>query len=183
MINLNYLIKIQALKKFNAQLTLIKFCNKKYINILKCSAVIGKNGIGKKIEGDGRTPIGTWKIGNAYGIKNNPNCCIPYTKINNDMYWCSTSSKGERYNTLIYRSHNPDENYSQDEHLIDYPFTYKYFLDIGFNKDKIPYNGSAIFLHCWKTANTPTNGCVAISEKNIIKILQTINKNTIVTIL
>lgn len=50
MINLNYLIKIQALKKFNAQLTLIKFCNKKYINILKCSAVIEKNGIGKKLK-------------------------------------------------------------------------------------------------------------------------------------
>ncbi len=125
---------------------------------------------------------GTWKIGEAYGIKDNPGSIIPYTKITEDMYWCGTSSKGKKYNTLIRKSDDPEEDYSGDEHLIDYDISYNYLIDLGYNKYGVPYMGSAIFLHCWKSENTPTAGCVAIEEKNMVKVLQTITPGTIVTI-
>ena len=35
----------------------------------------------------------------------------------------------------------------------------------------IPGYGSAIFLHIWKKPGSPTAGCVAASEENILKIL------------
>ena len=37
------------------------------------------------------------------------------------MYWCATGANSKKYNTLIYRSDDPDADYSEDEHLMDYP--------------------------------------------------------------
>ena len=98
------------------------------------------------------------------------------------MYWCATGNNGKKYNTLIYRSEDPNADYSEDEHLIDYPVVYNYLLDLGYNKAGAPYAGNAIFLHCWRGKDTPTGGCVGISEESMIKVLQTITPGTIVTI-
>jgi L,D-peptidoglycan transpeptidase YkuD (ErfK/YbiS/YcfS/YnhG family) len=50
---------------------------------------------------------------------------------------------------------------------------YKYGIVIEYNTSPvIKGNGSAIFLHIWKGESVPTAGCVAVSEENILKILQ-----------
>ena len=98
------------------------------------------------------------------------------------MYWCATGSNENNYNKLIYKSQNPDADYSEDEHLIDYPVVYNYLLDLGYNKACAPYAGNAIFLHCWRGENSPTGGCVGISEENMVKVLKTITPGTSVTI-
>ena len=36
--------------------------------VFSCEALVGKNGPGKQSEGDVKTPLGTWTIGEAYGI-------------------------------------------------------------------------------------------------------------------
>ena len=167
-LNNTYRIAIKYIKKIYAELSIYLSKNEEYHKIFSCPAIIGKNGIGKQIEGDNKTPLGTFKIKNAYGIKNNPGIKITYTKITNEMYWCC-SSNNINYNTLIYNSTNPN-----DEHLIDYPTPYEYLLDIGYNPYCVPYIGSAIFLHCWERNNVPTAGCIAVSKESMIKILQTI---------
>ena len=131
---------------FHATLTIYKAENGQYTNLFSCPAVVGKNGPGKQSEGDTKTPLGTWIIGEAYGINDNPGSIVPYTKVTDDMYWCATGSNGKKYNTLIYRSDDPDADYSEDEHLIDYPVVYNYLLDLGYNKAGAPYAGNAIFL-------------------------------------
>ena len=175
-------IKCNTNGDFHAVLTVYQANNEKYEKLFSCPAVIGKNGPGKQSEGDNKTPLGTWIIGNAYGIAENPESKVKFTRITDDMYWCTTGSNEKKYNTLIYKSDCPNNNYSKDEHLIDYPIRYKYLLDIGYNKACAPYAGSAIFLHCWKTPETPTGGCVAISVENMVKVLKTITPGTLVTI-
>ena len=167
---------------FHAELTIYKAEGGKYNPVFTCPAVVGKNGPGKQSEGDTKTPLGTWEIGNAYGINDDPGSLIPYTKVTEDMYWCATGSNGKKYNTLIYRSDDPDADYSEDEHLIDYPIVYNYLLDLGYNKAGAPYAGNAIFLHCWKGPDSPTGGCVGVAEENMITILKTITPGTSVTI-
>ena len=50
---------------------------------------------------------------------------------------------------------------------------YKYGIVIEYNTDPvIKGNGSAIFLHIWKNESIPTAGCVAVSEENLIKIIE-----------
>ena len=142
----------------------------------------GKNGPGKQSEGDTKTPLGTWEVGNAYGIKDDPGSKIPFTKVTDDMYWCATGSNGKKYNTLLNKKDDPNNDYSEDEHLMDYPIRYAYFLDMGYNKAGAPYAGNAIFLHCWKEPDYPTGGCVAVAEESMVKILKTITPGTSVTI-
>jgi L,D-peptidoglycan transpeptidase YkuD (ErfK/YbiS/YcfS/YnhG family) len=38
-------------------------------------------------------------------------------------------------------------------------------------------HGSAIFFHVWKRKNFQTAGCVAVSEEDIIKILEWLDPN------
>ena len=165
-----------------AELTIYEAKDEKYVSIFSCTAMIGKNGPVKHAEGDTKTPLGTWTIGEAYGIKDDPGSILPYTKITDDMYWCATGSNGKKYNTLISKNDDPDADYSEDEHLIDYPIRYAYLIDLGYNQGKAPYAGNAIFLHCWKEPDYPTGGCVAVSEENMITILKTLKPGTVVTI-
>lgn len=167
---------------YHATLTVYQAKDGKYESVFECPALVGKNGPGKQSEGDTKTPLGTWKIGEAYGIAEDPGSIVKYTQITDDMYWCATGSNGKKYNTLLYKSDDPNNDYSEDEHLMDYPIRYKYLLDMGYNKAGAPYAGNAIFLHCWKTPDTPTGGCVAVSEESMVKILQTITPGTSVTI-
>ncbi|MBR3255418.1 MAG: L,D-transpeptidase family protein [Clostridia bacterium] len=167
---------------YHATLTVYQAKDGKYESVFDCPALVGKNGPGKQSEGDTKTPLGTWEIGEAYGIAEDPGSIVKYTQITDDMYWCATGSNGKKYNTLLYKSDDPNNDYSEDEHLMDYPIRYKYLLDMGYNKAGAPYAGNAIFLHCWKTPDTPTGGCVAVSEESMVKILQTITPGTSVTI-
>lgn len=153
-----------------------------YEELFSCPGVVGKNGPGKQSEGDTKTPMGTWTIGEAYGIKPDPGAKVPYTQITDDMYWCATGSNSTLYNQLIRSSDYPDNDFSEDEHLIDYPIRYAYLLDLGYNAPNAPYAGNAIFLHCWKEPGYPTGGCVGISEENMARVLQTVTPGTSVTI-
>ena len=175
-------IKTSTNGDFHATLTIYKAEGGKYNNVFSCPAVVGKNGPGKQSEGDTKTPLGTWEIGEAYGINDDPGSLVPYTKVTEDMYWCATGSNGKKYNTLIYRKDDPDADYSEDEHLIDYPVVYNYLLDLGYNKAGAPYAGNAIFLHCWRGPDSPTGGYVGISEEDMITVLKTVTPGTTVTI-
>lgn len=168
-----------------AELTIYEAQDGKYVSIFSCDAMIGKNGPAKHAEGDTKTPLGTWTIGEAYGIKDDPGSLLPYTQITDEMYWCATGSNGKKYNTLIYSSDDPDADYSEDEHLIEYTVQYAYLIDLGYNAAGAPYAGNAIFLHCWREENgapVPTGGCVSVSEESMVQILQTLKPGTAVTI-
>ena len=129
-----------------------------------------------------KTPLGTWVIGEAYGIKENPGSILPYTQVTDEMYWCATGNHGTKYNQLIFKSDEPNADYSDDEHLIEYSVVYDYFIDLGYNKGCAPYAGNAIFLHVWRGSDEPTGGCVAVSEEDMIEILQILPADTVVTI-
>ena len=180
--NGEYRLGIKCTEGIHAILTVYLADNGKYVPVFSCPAVIGKNGPGKQAEGDTKTPLGTWTIGEAYGIKDDPGSLVPYTKVTEDMYWCATGNHGRKYNQLIYKSDEPDADYSEDEHLIDYPVVYEYLLDLGYNAACAPYVGNAIFLHCWRGEDKPTGGCVGIAEENMVKVLRMLPPGTVVTI-
>ena len=167
---------------FHATLTVYQAKDGKYEEVFSCPAVVGKNGPGKQSEGDTKTPLGTWTIGEAYGLKDDPGSLLPYTKITDDMYWCATGSYHTNYNKLMYGSDDPSADHTHDEHLADYPIRYAYLLDMGYNQACAPYAGNAIFLHCWLDENKPTGGCVAVSEESMITILRTVTPGTSVTV-
>ena len=138
---------------------------------------IGKNGtIEKKIEGDGCTPLGTYLIKKVFYRRdrvNLPNISFPTTALESNFGWCDDINSNE-YNKLIkFPFKESAERLFRSDNIYDIVCVLNYNLDpIVKNK------GSAIFLHIARDDYSGTQGCVAISEKNLVLLLTMININT-----
>ena len=148
--------------------------------IFKCT--IGRMGLTKrKIEGDKKTPIGTFSIGNLY-FRQDRNIkpftklkCIPIKKT---MGWCDNPIDKKNYNKLIKikKSLKYEKLYRKDD-------KYDFLIPINYNSKKIiPNKGSAIFIHLTKTFKK-TLGCVALKKNDFLILLKLINKNTKIKII
>ncbi len=167
----NQLIFVKYKGNSKADIILYKKANGKFKKVFACAGYVGKNGINKKREGDKKTPTGTYGFTKAFGIKSNPGSKIKYIKLNKYHYW---SGDRRYYNQMIdIRKVKASRS---GEHLIDYKPHYNYALAIDYNKNCVYKKGSAIFLHC--TGSNPyTGGCVAVKQKYMKKIMQTVDKN------
>ena len=152
--------------------------------IMTSPGFIGKNGLGKTREGDGKTPVGVFRFNRAFGIADDPGCAIPYVKVDNDSYWSGDPREGYRYNELVSLKELPglDLDSGDSEHIVDYPYQYQYCLNISYNEEGTPGLGSAIFLHCLAPAKPFTGGCVSIPEDHMRFVMQTVNSSTVVVI-
>lgn len=148
--------------------------------IMTTPGYIGKNGLGKTKEGDGKTPIGEFHFTKAFGIADSPEANIDYQKVTEDDWW--SGDNNYHYNEMVNINDYPELSQDDSEHIIDYTYQYKYAMNISYNEDGLPGLGSAIFLHCLGPYKPYTGGCVAIPETEMIKVLQHINPNCIVVI-
>jgi L,D-peptidoglycan transpeptidase YkuD (ErfK/YbiS/YcfS/YnhG family) len=138
---------------------------------------IGKNGFAKKkIEGDKKTPIGTFEIEHLYFRKDRIDLpqtdlkCIP---INKKMGWCDDVRTNKKYNKLI----NVDKNLHYEK-LYRKDYKYDLLIPIKYNfKNTILGLGSCIFIHLTKNYK-PTAGCIALNKKEFLIMLKIIKKNT-----
>ena len=141
----------------------------------KCS--IGKKGLTKKkIEGDKKTPIGTFSLGNLYyradrNLK--PLTKLKCIKLKKLMGWCDDIKSKKRYNKMINinRKLRHEKLYRKD-------YKYDLMIPINYNTQKTKLGkGSAIFLHLTKDYR-PTAGCIALKKKDFLIMLRLINKKT-----
>lgn len=140
--------------------------------ILSCDGYTGRNGIGKQAEGDFKTPDGTFRCVEAFGILEDPGTQVPYTKLMPYHYW---SREPETYNRMV--DMRKLRRIPDGEHLIDMDPEYHYALVIGYNPGNIVGKGSAIFLHC--TGSNPyTAGCIAVSEADMKTVLKNVTAGT-----
>ena len=145
----------------------------------KCS--IGKNGrTTKKIEGDNKTPKGLYALGPLYYRKDRlPKISTKLKKIEimKNFGWCD-DVKSKFYNKPIKTNINV-----RHEKLYRNDKKYDLLIPIKYNYKKPKKNkGSAIFLHLTSNYNK-TQGCVAIKEKDMLILLNLINKKTKIKII
>ena len=143
--------------------------------IFKCC--IGKNGLSKnKIEGDGKTPIGKYSLGDLYYRADRigkPITKLKCIKINKKMGWCDDVKYKDYYNKLINTKKK-----IKHEKLFRRDYKYDLMITINYNTKKRKIGkGSAIFLHLTKNFK-PTLGCIAIARKDFVILLKLINKKT-----
>lgn len=130
---------------------------------LPCS--IGRGGIrSDKREGDGATPRGTHRIVATLYRPDRLAAPAPWAvPIGLGDLWCDAPD-------------HPDYN-----HLVRAPFSashermrradplYDIVLVTDWNwPDALPGKGSAIFLHQWRRPHFPTEGCIALSRRDLI---------------
>ena len=148
--------------------------------VFKCS--IGKNGLSRsKIEGDKKTPIGTFSLGNLFYRKDRHSKpltklkCIPIKK---DMVWCDDIKNKKNYNKLLKINKN-----TKYEKLFRKDYKYDFMIPINYNTKKPKVGkGSAIFIHLTRKFK-PTLGCVALEKKDFLILLKLIDKNTKIKII
>ncbi|MGZ4508478.1 MAG: L,D-transpeptidase family protein [Blastococcus sp.] len=139
------------------------------------SARVGAQGVGVASESLSKTPVGQFRIGWGFGVQPDPGTGVPYTHVVTADVW--TGSTGSVINQ--HRQCAPGTcpaSYGAFERLIDYPQQYAYGAVIGYNMaptygtGAVAGKGSAFFLH---VANaSPTGGCVAVSQSQMIWLLR-----------
>ncbi len=143
--------------------------------IFNCT--IGKNGTTKnKVEGDKKTPIGIYSIGNLYYRNDKHNKpitklkCIPIRK---EMGWCDDLNDKKNYNKLI-----STKKKTKHEKLFRNDNKYDFLIPINYNTKKpVLGKGSAIFIHLTKNYKK-TLGCIALRKNDFLILIKLINKNT-----
>ena len=151
--------------------------------IISTPGYIGKHGLDKEREGDGKSPVGVFHFTCAFGISDDPGCtAFPYQKVTEDDYWSGDGREGYDYNQMVSIRDLPDLDTENSEHIVDYPLYYEYCMNISYNEEGTPGLGSAIFLHCLGPCKPYTGGCTAIPQDKMITVLQNVHPDCVVVI-
>tara|TARA_B100000795_G_C22800349_1_gene441546 strand:+ start:1148 stop:1636 length:489 start_codon:yes stop_codon:yes gene_type:complete len=140
---------------------------------LKCC--IGKKGTrSNKKEGDFSTPKGIFKLKKLYFRKDRvgiPKSHIKKKIIKKNQGWCDDPTHRNYNKEIKVFSKINKENFYRKDHKYDY------LLTINHNDKKIPFKGSAIFIHLTDDYK-PTAGCIALKKKDFEILLKLIDYKT-----
>ena len=156
----------------------IKLKNKKItFHNYRIKCAIGKRGISKnKEEGDKKTPSGTFQFTKVFYRSDRIkkfHTFLQKVKIKKNMGWCD-DPKSIKYNKLV----SFPFKYSA-ERLYKKSNIYDILIVLNYNfKPVVKNKGSAIFLHLASKNYKGTKGCIAVSKKDILKLLKFIKKST-----
>lgn len=145
-------------------------------------AAIGRGSVRSlKREGDGGTPLGTFPIRLVLYRADRmprPRVPLPVHAIREADGWCDDPSD-RNYNRLVRLP-----SVGSSEGLMRADALYDLVLVLGYNdRPRIKGNGSAIFVHLARPGYTPTEGCIALSRRDLSTVIAQIRRDTRVVIL
>ncbi|MGB0508196.1 MAG: L,D-transpeptidase family protein [Pikeienuella sp.] len=128
---------------------------------------IGRGGIvANKVEGDGGTPVGIWRLdGGFYRADRMRKPLSPFAIRAAGVrdIWCD-DPEHPAYNQPQRALH---PTYSHEKLRRSDPlYDFGLFTDYNMN-NPVPGKGSAIFVHIWRGARKPTEGCVAFRRQHL----------------
>jgi len=144
--------------------------------VFRCA--LGRSGIGRaKREGDGLTPVGVYPALGAFWRADRlprPRAGLPLSPIKPDQGWCEVPAD-RNYNRAVKLPYPAStESMRRDDHLYDI------VLDLAWNRRPIRKGkGSAIFLHLARPGYSPTQGCIALTRGDLMKLLPRIGPRTL----
>ena len=138
--------------------------------VFETEVAIGKNGLGKTKEGDGKTPIGVFRFTKAFGILDNPGSKMEYIQVDERHYWVDDSASSY-YNQFV-NAEDVEKDWESAEHICEYGESYHYVLATSYNSECVPGAGSAVFLHCTSVESNATAGCIAIPEVYMKRLIR-----------
>lgn len=134
--------------------------------ILPCA--LGRSGVRvDKREGDGATPTGTYRFRAAFAPQGKPvrTARLPFVTVDAGDGWCDAADD-RNYNAPVRSSYAAShETLLRDDHLYDMvlvPDHNRAALGPGLRG-----RGSAVFVHLARPGYTPTEGCVALSRRDM----------------
>lgn len=124
-----------------------------------------------KKEGDGKSPAGLFPLTIAFGLAEKPpGIHLPYRKID-EFAECIDDVNSFHYNKIVNRMQVGIFDWKSSEKMVEIMPEYHLGVFVAYNTyPVVKGNGSCIFLHIWKDANSPTSGCTAMERGNLEKI-------------
>ncbi len=124
-----------------------------------------------KYEGDKKAPAGIFTLTNIFGYAKKSNYNVPYLYIEKNLI-CVDDTHSNFYNQIIMAQGNE----KSFEYMKRDDAQYKIGIVVNYNKKAVKGRGSCIFMHIQRAPNTPTVGCTSMSEENIKKIANWLDK-------
>jgi L,D-peptidoglycan transpeptidase YkuD (ErfK/YbiS/YcfS/YnhG family) len=136
--------------------------------VLRCA--LGRTGLrADKREGDGATPIGAWPVRRLFYRADHtprPRTSLPCSRVRTADGWCDAPAD-RNYNRFVRHPYP-----ASAEHLWRADHLYDLVLVIGHNdQPRRRGAGSAIFLHLARAGYLPTEGCIALSLKDLRRLI------------
>jgi L,D-peptidoglycan transpeptidase YkuD (ErfK/YbiS/YcfS/YnhG family) len=132
-------------------------------------------------DGQMLTPMGIFSLDFAFGTAPNPGGGLEYVQVGPDHWW-DGDMKSATYNTMqvCKKAQCPfDTNPSSGTENLQIP-QYAHAVVMGVNKQRVPGNGGAFFLH--STDGGPTAGCVAIDDKTLVSIMKWLRPGALIAV-
>jgi D-alanyl-D-alanine dipeptidase len=127
-----------------------------------------------KKEGDDRAPAGIFRLSSAFGYAPVPSAHwikLPYLALSKQVEGID-DAHSRYYNQLVDRSKVAKVDWRSSEQMRRDDVLYKWGVVVDHNPDAIPGAGSCIFLHIWKSPASPTAGCTAMPERELVRLLR-----------
>ena len=168
------LILVKSKSKNMASVTAWEKNGKGWQQVLPAmDADVGSQGITQdKHEGDNKTPEGLFALGPAFGTE--------LLALKMDYRYVTSVDKfvddvnSSDYNHWIH-GNTTAQSYEQMKREDG---IYRLGVVVNYNMHPvIKGKGSAIFMHIWYGPNIGTTGCIALDEKNMLKLLRWLNKD------
>ena len=125
-----------------------------------------------KYEGDGKAPIGIFKLTDIFGYSSVNNFSLPYLYTSKELI-CVDDSKSNFYNQII-QAHGNEKSF---EYMKRKDSQYTLGVVIGHNGQAISRRGSCIFLHVQKEEGASTAGCTSMKYGDLKKELKSLVNN------
>lgn len=136
-------------------------------------ARVGRNGLSSHHrEGDGTTPLGTFRIGRvAYGVAPDPGTHLGYHALRCGDWW-DEDPASPTYNSFRHVACGTRPPFRGDsEALWLQTRAYSHFVVVEYNTTPVvPGRGSGIFIHA--DVGGPTNGCVSLQPAELDALLR-----------
>jgi L,D-peptidoglycan transpeptidase YkuD (ErfK/YbiS/YcfS/YnhG family) len=133
-------------------------------------AFVGVHGVRPTREGLGRTPVGVFTLTEAFGNRPDNGTRLPYVHVGPDDWW-DENPASPHYNRLVRSAVSPGGG---SENLYYAGMAYAHAVVINYNMSPVVRGaGSGFFLHV--SFDAPTEGCVAIPENDLDRIMRWLN--------
>jgi L,D-peptidoglycan transpeptidase YkuD (ErfK/YbiS/YcfS/YnhG family) len=145
---------------------------------------IGYNGLvrpRKRVQGSGKTPLGTFRLPWAFGMHAQRDGWDPsYRKVRKGDYWV-LDNQSDHYNRYRnkrqggFRWWLDSSDANASERLKDYPTQYEWAVVTSFNNQQVKHRGGAIFLHV--NGSGATAGCVSAPRWWMKKLMSRLDQD------
>jgi len=127
-----------------------------------------------KKEGDGNSPAGIFYLSGLFGYQD-IGAKMPSLKVDLQTF-CVDDSKSAFYNQIV-KTDTVKKDWVSAETMRMKSDVYKYGIFVDYNnKPAVPNEGSCIFIHIWSGSTSPTAGCTAMKEADILKVINFLDK-------